>query len=131
MDDTLCDFRGAFNRSKTPELIYPQSKYGFFLGLKPINGAVDAFIKLSKHHDVYILTRPSIKNPLCYTEKRIWVENHLGMEACERLIITPNKSLNKGDYLIDDVKWEFEGKQLLFGSEQYPDWESILKYFGL
>ena len=52
--------------------------------------------------DVYILTAPSIRNPHCYSEKRILVEKWLGFGAVKKLIITPNKDLNKGDYLIDD-----------------------------
>jgi len=33
-----------------------------------------------------------------------------------------------GDYLIDDRDCPgFKGKQFLFGSKEYPDWNSILK----
>ena len=85
---------------------------------------------------VYILTAPSIYNPLCSTEKRLWVEQYLGFDMVERLIISNNKSLNKGHYLIDDYiegcgKENFEGELLQFGSDRFPDWESVLNYFRI
>lgn len=33
-----------------------------------------------------------------------------------------------GDYLIDDKPWDkFQGEQILFGSEEFPNWNSILE----
>ena len=45
MDGVLCNFRGAFDnyRKETPEQKYPQSKWGFFLKLEPIPGAIESF----------------------------------------------------------------------------------------
>ena len=69
---------------------------------------------------------------MSYTEKRIWVEKHLGMALVERLIICPDKSLLKGSYLIDDkVKGHgqdsFEGTVLQYGSVKLPNWSAILE----
>lgn len=130
MDDVLADFKGRFweNRKSNPAIKYPQSIYKFFETLDPIEGAIDGVFKLSEKYRVYILTRPSVLNPLCYTEKRVWVEKYLGMDFCHKLILSPDKSLSIGDYLIDDVKWNFKGEQLLFGSETFPNWDSVLKY---
>lgn len=129
MDDVLADFTSAFIKRKDGTLPYPQSKYGFFLGLEPIKGGLEAVKILRSKYDVWILTRPSIHNPLCYTEKRVWVENHLGMEMVERLILSPDKSLLKGDYLIDDHQHPgFEGELIQFGYDPYPNWDSVLKY---
>lgn len=70
----------------------------------------------------WILTCPSYKNPMSYTEKRLWIEDHLGFNWCRKLINSPDKSLLIEDYLIDDKPWPgFQGTQLLFGSEDYPD----------
>jgi 5'-nucleotidase len=82
--------------------------------------------------DVHILTAPSIYNPLCYTEKRLWVEDHLGFDAVNRLIIAPDKSLLRGDVLIDDQAEGrgqdcFKGSLMLFGSKQCPDWETCVQ----
>lgn len=133
MDDTICDFKGYSDYRKriNPDIKYPQCEMDFFRKLKPfenINNVINYLIKLG--YDVWILTKPSVLNPLCYTEKRLWVEDHLGIELCHKLILCPDKSLLRGDILIDDNKWDdFEGQQLLYGSEEFPNWKSILKYF--
>ncbi|QVJ82180.1 sigma-70 family RNA polymerase sigma factor [Xylanibacter ruminicola] len=48
------------------------------------------------------------------------------------MIITHRKDLCLGDYLIDDRgkngTSEFSGEWIEFGSEKFPDWESVLKY---
>ena len=138
MDDTLCDFTWShsFHTMKNPEVKYPQSQWGFFSSLYPLEGAIEAVNALldSKEYSPHILTAPSIKNPLCYTEKRVWVGNHLGMEMVDRLIISSHKNLLKGDYLIDDNisgkgQDKFEGELLHFG-ETFPDWRSIREYLN-
>lgn len=133
MDDTICDFTKSKmeHLEKTPEIKYPWCQIDFFRKLKPVEDAIESLKILSEEYDVWILTRPSIKNPLCYMEKRMWVEDYLGIEWCEKLIICPDKSLLIGDYLIDDQPWDnFKGRQLLFGSKKYPNWKSILDFFN-
>ncbi|MEM6771077.1 MAG: hypothetical protein AAF597_10870, partial [Bacteroidota bacterium] len=80
MDDVLCDFSGAHAKAlqTNPGIKFPQSQCDFFRSLKPIPGGVEAVKYLSEIDlfDVYILTAPSIRNPFCYTEKRLWVEDH-------------------------------------------------------
>jgi len=135
MDDVLCDFTGAHRLAMlcNPKVAYPQSQYGFFANLSPLPNSIESVKALidSEDYDPYILTAPSIKNPLCYTEKRVWIEKHFGIDFVNKLIISPNKSLLKGDYLIDDNvsgkgQEGFEGKVLHFGSEAYPDWEAVM-----
>ena len=138
MDDVLCQYSKAHKKAlkKEPAIAYPQSQYGFFRGLKPMKNAIKSvdFLLKQAHFDVYILTAPSVYNPSCYTEKREWVEQHLGMEMVRRLIISPNKGLNKGDYLIDDHvsgsgQENFEGTLIHFGSDEFPNWEKVVSYF--
>lgn len=136
MDDVLCNYTSAFQVIKTqqPEVEFPQNVPGFFENLKPMTNAVNSFLELDGRFDVYILSAPSVFNPLCYTEKRIWVENYLGFEFTHKLILATNKGLLKGDYLIDDYvsgrgQENFEGKLIHFGSDKYPDWRSIMTYF--
>lgn len=106
MDDVLCAFTKASNEHirLCPDIKFPQSQYGFFRGLEPIDGGIEFMQRMLRDpcYDIYILTAPSTYNPLCYTEKAEWVKHHLGMAFVERLIISPNKSLLIGDYLIDD-----------------------------
>ena len=132
MDDVLCEYKGAFINSikENPLIRYPQSVEGFYLGLEPLPGAIHGLKLLEEHFEVYISTRPSYMNPHCYLEKRLWTEKHFGLKTCENLGMTPNKNLLIGDYLVDDMPWNgFGGKQLLFGSSEFPDWESIIDYF--
>lgn len=132
MDNTLCNYAAKFQemvaKSKVP-LHYPQAQYGFFTSLKPLEGALETYQKLEKHFEVYILTAPSYLNPLCYTEKRVWVEQHLGLETTKNLIICQRKGLLKGDFLIDDTAYpEFEGEQLLFGQTPFENWQKVSSY---
>lgn len=39
-----------------------------------------------------------------YTEKAQWIQKYFGTEGLKRLILFGNKSLVKGDYLIDDTQ---------------------------
>ncbi|MGB0838833.1 MAG: 5' nucleotidase, NT5C type [Chitinophagales bacterium] len=131
MDNVLCDYTGHLNylRQQDPTVKYPQIHYGFFSALKPMKGAVEAFKTLSFAYETYILTSPSYRNAFCYTEKRVWVEQYFDLETCKRLIISPNKSLLLGDYLIDDnIHLDFQGEHVHFGTPRYPDWASVLDY---
>ncbi len=105
---------------------------GIFLKMKPMPGAISAYKKLSKKFDTYILSTAPWDNPSAWSDKLQWVKKYLGEAARKRLIITYHKNLNKGDYLIDDMKKngaeKFTGKFILFGSDYFPDWHAILKY---
>ena len=134
LDGVLADYHGAYGEARllNPETKYPQSVTGFFTGLHPIKGAIEGFHALSQSHDTYILTAPSIMNPHSYTEKRIWVEEHLGFESVKRLIICSNKGLLKGDILIDDNidgkgQEQFEGELIKFDPTVEDAWGQIIR----
>jgi 5'(3')-deoxyribonucleotidase len=140
MDDVLCDFNSAYARdlAANPGIKFPQSQYGFFERLAPIEGSilcVNALIKSEKYIP-YVLTAPSTRNPFSYTEKRVWIEKHFGYSFVDRLIICSNKGLLKGDILIDDNvsgkgQEKFEGKLIHFGSKEFPDWKAVQMALGL
>ena len=135
MDGVLCDFMKDYNKLISKDNPYPQSRINFFKNLEPYSDAVASYRELEEHFDVWILTRPSVLNPLCYMEKRMWVEDHLGIETCHKLIISSDKSLLRGDYLIDDMPRDnignvlnFQGEHIHFGTESAPNWEAVLNY---
>ena len=131
LDDTICDFTGAYNQalSVNPGIKYPQSQYGFFSGLKPIEGALFYISLLQRHFDVHIVTRPSIKNLLCYTEKAAWVKQHFGEDMLNNLHFTCHKHRSDADYLIDDTLWpKFKGEQIQFGKAPFETWRDIIFY---
>lgn len=104
----------------------------FFSDLPPIDGAIEAFRKLRKQYDVYILSTAPWRNPSAWVDKLRWVHKHLPEAGHKRLILTHNKHLNKGDYLIDDRTangaGQFEGEHIHFGKEPFPDWDAVLEY---
>ncbi|WP_462166711.1 hypothetical protein [Pseudoalteromonas sp. GB43] len=79
MDDVLCNYSSKIkdHSQKNPDNPFPPSLPGFFRSLEPKDGALAAVEQLRKQTnvEVYILTAPSTKNPLSYTEKRLWVED--------------------------------------------------------
>ena len=80
MDGVLADYDKRFlaRRHANPNNDFPQMEYGFFTKLEEMEGAKTGINLLAKHFDVWIATRPSLKNPLCYVEKRVWVEEPHG-----------------------------------------------------
>lgn len=133
-DMVLANFKKAYDEdlSITPSQFYPQSQFGFFLKLEEMPYAIRSFKFLEEFFDMYILTRPSIYNINCYSEKALWILNHLGFEELKNTIMCCDKSLLKGDYLIDDSNTDgqenFEGEWIQFGSSKYPDWNSVVNY---
>lgn len=95
-------------------------------------GAIHAYKTLASVYDTYILSTASWVAPLSYTHKRLWVERHIGDVAHKRLILSNNKGLLKGDYLIDDRIAngvdQFEGEHIHFGQADFPDWGSVITY---
>lgn len=132
MDDVLCNYSEAFEMQHSETNKFPQSKWGFFATLEPVDLAIPTVKKLMFHYDVWVLTRPSYVNALCYTEKRLWIEKYFGVEFCKKLILCTDKSLLKGDYLIDDSiddgQLDFEGELIHFGSQDFKDWNAVKTY---
>ena len=132
MDGVLCDFIKSHKENYSEENKFPQSNWGFFANLDPIPNGVETVKELMEHYDVWILTRPSYKNPLCYTEKRIWIEKYFGLEFCDKIIMASEKNMVIGDYLIDDTTGngqpDFLGEFIHYGSTEFEDWTKIKEY---
>lgn len=137
MDGVLCDIAAAYQEAARthPDVSFPQSIPGLFASLSTIPGAVEAVAELRSNPrlDVWILSAPSTRNPACYSEKRIWVEKVFDYPLAKRLILASDKSLLRGDILIDDNisgkgQERFEGEVLHFGSSRYPTWARVLEH---
>ncbi len=136
MDNVLVDFESGID--ELSEQTYQEYEDdidevpGFFRDLPPIEGAIDAFHKLSKQYDVYILSTAPWRNPSAWIDKLLWVKKHLSQAAHKRLILSHNKHLNRGDYLIDDRTANgagaFTGEHIHFGEEPFSDWDAVLDY---
>lgn len=136
MDNVLVDFKTGIARLTEEEKIKYEGRYDetpdIFSKMLPMEGAVESFKLLSEKYDTCILSTSPWENPSAWSDKLKWVKKYLGSNAYKRLILTHHKNLNKGDFLIDDRTkngaGEFEGELILFGSDEYPDWRSIVEY---
>lgn len=141
MDGVLVDLVGWVNKNYLSEYIEDtgigtivDNNAKAFYDPDPIEGAVEAFNALAKdsRFEVYILSTAPWNNVHAWTAKRVWVEEHLGPGAIKRLILTHNKSLLKGDVLIDDRDKngaaEFEGNHIKFGTKPYETWNEVMQF---
>lgn len=132
LDGVLCDIhkQRQLYLKNNPDMKYPQSQYGFFVEMEEIPYSVDSVKMLSKHFDVWFLTAPSTRNPMSYAEKNYWIRLHFGQDWCDKLIICPDKSLLRGEYLVDDNKSgrgqdRFIGTLVQYGTTEHPDWFEV------
>lgn len=136
MDNVLVDFQSGINRLSEYEIKKYKGRYDeapdIFTKMRPYEGAINAYYHLVRFYDVYILSTAPWNNPSAWSDKLVWVKKWLGTDGYKRLILGHHKNLNKGDFLIDDRlkngAENFSGELILFGSEQYPDWDSVVDY---
>ncbi|AUR85832.1 5' nucleotidase [Vibrio phage 1.081.O._10N.286.52.C2] len=136
MDNVLIDFQSGIDALSVSERQRYAGKLdevpGIFAHMRPMNGAVAAFHLLNKHFDCYILSTAPWDNPGAWQDKRNTVEMFFGEAARKKLILSHNKNLNFGHYLIDDRTangaGEFMGEHIHFGTDRFPDWPSVVSY---
>ena len=104
---------------------------GIFGLMEPQPGAIGAFKELSQLFDTYILSTAPWENDTAWTDKLNWVKKYLGKPAYKRLILSHNKHLNAGDFLVDDRDANgadrFTGELVKFDRDN-PDWARIVTY---
>ena len=136
MDNVLVDFQSGLDQvSEEIKAEYAgrlDEIPGLFAKMKPMPGAIEAVHELQKRYDLFILSTAPWKNPSAWSDKVEWVTKYLDDVFHKKMIITHRKDLCQGDYLIDDRgkngTSEFSGEWIEFGSEKFPDWESVLQY---
>ncbi len=136
MDNVLVDFQSGIDQQSEETLReyegHPDDIPGIFSKMKPVEGAIEAMHELQKHYDLYILSTAPWGNPSAWADKVRWVTEHLDDVFYKRMVITHRKDLCQGDYLIDDRgkhgTSEFAGEWLEFGSDKFPNWNSVLNY---
>jgi 5'-nucleotidase len=136
LDGVVADFDAAWLSLKDEERFFENDEkkvpHEFFLNLPLIDGAIDGIRELSDKYDLYFLSTPQWSNPFSWMEKRLWVEKHFNEWMFKRLILTHNKSLLRGEFLIDDRITNgvaaFEGEHIHFGSKEFPNWNIVTDY---
>ena len=105
---------------------------GIFGLMEPQPGAIDAFNELSQLFDTYILSTAPWENDTAWPDKLNWVKKYLGKPAYKRLILSHNKHLNAGDFLVDDRlangSDKFAGHHIHFGTTEFPNWSTVTEY---
>lgn len=100
-------------------------KPGFYRNLPLVEDAKWGIQDLVKSgHDVFFVSTPYLSNPTCASDKVAWVEQHFGDWGTKRLILTSDKTMVRGDVLIDDKPFVEgsmppEWKHLCFGEYGY------------
>jgi 5'-nucleotidase len=96
---------------------------GFFLSLPPMPGFVETMKKILAEgkFNPMICTSPDTdcEGQVCHSEKAQWIEKYLGPEWVKRLILTNDKTLVIGTFLVDD-------KPNITGVNATPDWIQIV-----
>jgi 5'(3')-deoxyribonucleotidase len=120
MDNVLVDFQSGIDQLSEQTRKEYEGRLdevpGIFSLMKPLPGAVEAVKILSQYFDVYILGTAAWRNISSWSDKAAWVHRYFGDEKesifYKRLILSHNKHLNRGDYLIDDRTANGAGKFL-------------------
>jgi hypothetical protein len=140
LDNTLVDFQSGIDRlprhlRKRFENSYDDAP-GIFSLMEPIDGAVEAFGKLSEWFDAYILSTAPWNNPSAWQHKLEWVQQHIGRNdgtpAYKRLILSHHKNLLRGEFLVDDRTARgadrFKGELVQFGTDEFATWPEVTEY---
>ena len=140
MDNVLVDFPSGM-AACDPALLEqhkesPDEIPGIFSLMQPMPGAIAAYQELSELFDTYILSTAPWDNPTAWSDKLEWVKQHLGAPAHKRLILSHNKHLNAGHYLVDDRPnngaeefGKVSGQKWIhFGHSDYKGWPEVVAY---
>ncbi len=140
LDGVIVDFESGVKKLPDKHKVKYTERYdeapGIFGIMEPIPGAIDAVKRLSIHYDVFILSTAPWNNHGAWSDKIKWVKKHFGKGDdnifYKKMILSPRKDLNHGDILIDDRTKNgadnFKGELILFGSEKFKDWHTVLGY---
>ena len=136
MDGVIVDFGSALELQSEETLKEYEGRLdeipGLFGQMKPMKGALEAVRKLNEKYDCYILSTAPWNNHSAWSDKVAWITEYLDDVFHKKMVITHCKHLCKGEYLIDDRPKhgasEFEGEWIQFGSDRFPDWDSVLAY---
>ena len=116
---TTFRIRENYPKELTPLIDAVYSAPGFYRSIPLMPGGKEAIIEMqNKGHDVFICTSPLTRFEDCVLEKYLWTEEQLGREWTKKIILTNDKTVVIGDYLIDD-------NPDIKGAEN-PIWEHII-----
>jgi len=132
MDGVLADFDALKDLWRvTGEQL--QEIEGAYAKMEPIRGAIAGVYRLIElGHDVWIATKPPTGVAHAYSDKVLWILRWLP-ELKEKIVMVGDKSILKGDVLIDDRPNKanadkFEGALVHFSPSM--DWSNMWDVIG-
>lgn len=137
MDNVLVDFPAGIAQLDESTKITYEGNYdevpGIFALMPPLPDALESYRELSQLFEPYVLSTAPWGNPSAWSDKLLWIKKYLGDVAYKRLILSHNKNLNHGDFLIDDRPnngaKDFPGEWLHFGPKgTYKTWPEVVAY---
>lgn len=140
MDNVLVDFPSGIAQLDEVTRKEYEGRYdeveGIFALMKPMEGALEAVATLATKYELYVLSTSPWDNPSAWRDKLEWIQRYFGKDNSspfyKRLILSHNKHLNVGDYLVDDRLKNgadrFTGEHIHFGTERFPDWATVVDY---
>ena len=77
---------------------------GFFLNLPPVESGIEAVKEMisDNRNKILICSSGIYANKNSIGEKRFWLEKYLGQDVARYAVFTKDKTVIRGDYLIDD-----------------------------
>ena len=152
MDNVIVDFKSGLDKiSDNVKAQYADDGNGkphyddipsIFSLMEPMEGAVDAInaIAATNYYELVILSTAPWDNPSAWCDKLQWVKHYFDSDKedglfYKRLILSHHKELciQKDSWLIDDRPnngtKNFGERHIHFGTEKFPDWESIKRFF--
>ncbi|RAS71882.1 5' nucleotidase, NT5C type [Priestia endophytica] len=106
VDRLLCWDSAKYVKKECGNKIYDYlDEEGLFLNLKPLPNAIEVLQRLHKHYNIFIVTT---SHTYAYTEKELWVRNHIPFIGAKKIIFTHQKNQVKGDLLFDDAPHNLE-----------------------
>jgi len=116
---TIYDMKKQYPAEYNPLIETVLSEEGFYRELPPMVDGINAIVEMDEEgHNVFIVTSPLKNYQNCVNEKYDWVDQYLGSDWVRKIILTADKTVVHGNYLIDD-KPEITGKMA-------PVWEHII-----
>jgi len=122
------------------EIIFNDESY--WATIPPYNNAVDVLTYLSDKFEIFIASDAlTVNNDACMTGKKKWLKRFLPHFYFSNMIFIRDKSMLKGDIIIEDVPKQvenFEGISILMDypynrdftpSYRVNNWQEILKLF--
>jgi len=119
-DRETFSFNNLYDKETVEEIVNIFFSDNFFENLPLVPGSQEALstIQSMPNTEVFICSSPMFRNPSSYTSKRNWVYKNFGEDMARRLILAKDKTMIRGDILIDDkihIKGTLE-----------PTWQHIL-----